>query len=143
MKKNKIILFSILMLIVLLIILIIAINKIKNININEENEEIPIEDRNEAGTEYTTEQLENVNIEISGLTEELQNEIGDINQFVHDFKEYLYLNGLIDANEAKIEDWQNENDILQIRIILNDINNSTILIEINNSTSDIRIYEED
>lgn len=138
MKNNKILLISIAILVLLLIILIVCL-----IIINKQNTEVDIENGETGNAEYSREQLKNVQTQIEGLSQEITSNIKDIDEFNTNLKEYIYLNGLVDATTAKVEEWNITDNKLEIKIHLNDINNTTIKAVVNLETNTSEVMEDD
>lgn len=103
MKNEKSILISIIIMICIIIVgIIIVLGVIYRINTdNNIEKEEDITNLEEGGEEYTKEHLKDVDFEITNLSNSVTSRIKDVNQFLLDMKEYIYLNGLVQANIAE------------------------------------------
>ena len=125
--NNKILIVIIVLVIILLITISYTIFLINNNN--NESTELDIDFENEAGVQYDTTQLENFNLEIVGLNEEISSQI-DINTLNIELKEYMYLEGLVDANQAVLQNYRIGNNILYMDFLLNNSRGSKVNIEV-------------
>ena len=141
MKNNKI-LFLMILISTIIIILIVAILVMQKQIQDYENK--PIEERNEGGVAYDISQLKNVDISIEGLTKEITKYINNTKEFNTKIKEYIYINGLVDASVAKVirHDIIAENNV-KIYMQLNDINKTVLSIDVNAQTSEVQISATD
>ena len=78
-----------------------------------------MEQREEGGEAYNDAQLNNFDITIEGMEKEIENEIKDMDDFELEFKKFIYLNGLVDANIATIESYEINESKLTINFQLN------------------------
>ena len=125
--NNKILIVIIVLVIILLITISYTIFLINNNN--NESTELDIDFENEAGVQYDTTQLENFNLEIVGLNDEISSQI-DINTLNIELKEYMYLEGLVDANQAVLQNYRIGNNILYMDFLLNNSRGSKVNIEV-------------
>ena len=125
--NNKILIVIIVLVIILLITISYTIFLINNNN--NESTESDIDFENEAGVQYDTTQLENFNLEIVGLNDEISSQI-DINTLNIELKEYMYLEGLVDANQAVLQNYRIGNNILYMDFLLNNSRGSKVNIEV-------------
>lgn len=125
MKKNLII--YMVLLVICLISTIIIITKVK-----EKNENTELEKIQEGGSKYSEEQLNNFEFKITNMDSSIQNKINNYEMFSSKMKEYIYLNGLVEADNAKYlncsMDEKNNKIILIFK--LNDKNNTTLIANI-------------
>lgn len=152
MKENKVIYIAIFIIfIILIMVLLTSIVLIKNmIKNNEENSETigsietidPIEEMQEGGIEYNENQLNNFTINIQGLTSEIEEKISNKEQFNLKFKEYIYINGLVDAKNAIIDKWQFKDDILYIRFKLDDIRETNLIVKVEEDNIEVNEYNK-
>ena len=120
-KTEKLI---IVLIITISICIVAIIGIILFINSNNETEDDEIRKLQEGGTEYTTDELKGIEITIKNLDNNIKEQI-KYNKFIIAMKEYIYENGLIEADEAQcisVSDLENE-IILQFRL-----NNSKLTI---------------
>ena len=101
-KYEKIILIMMMIMIIGIIIMIGIIGSI-NKNTTEDNQiqKDEISNLEEGGEEYNIEQLNNFDFKVTNLNSSVKSKIKDINQFLLDMKEYIYINGLVQANCAE------------------------------------------
>lgn len=132
MKSEKIIIILIVT-IVIFIGGLIAIMFIINKNNNIEDDEIRT--LQEGGAEYTQDELKNINFEIIDLDNSIINKI-KYDQFIISMKEYIYINGLIQANKAEYISSRQEDNKITIQFRLNDTNKTiiTAIVNINDYT---------
>lgn len=150
MKKNKVIYIAIFIIfIILIMVLLTSIVLIKSmIKKNEENPETKesiesidsIEEMQEGGIEYNENQLNNFTINIQGLTSEIEEKISNKEQFNLKFKEYIYINGLVDAENAILDKWQFKDDILYIRFKLDDIKETNLIVKVEEDNIEVNEY---
>lgn len=118
-EKNILIIISVMILIIIIcIILILVAMHINKTNNNDDDEYDEIADMEEGGEEYSKEHLKYMDFEVINLGSDITNRIKNINQFFLDMKEYIYLNGLIEANRAEfinIDETENK-IILEFRL---------------------------
>lgn len=117
MDKKK--LLIILLILVVLIVIICIVVKLQQSDTKREEENLPVEQREESGEAYNDAQLDNFDITISGMEREIEKEINDMDDFELEFKKYIYLNGLVDANIATIESYNINGNELKINFQLN------------------------
>lgn len=144
MKKNKVICIVIfIILVILIMVLLTSVFVVKSmIKENKENpEEIEsIEEIEEGGIEYNESQLNNFTIKIQGLTSDIEEKISNKEQFNLKFKEYIYINGLVDAEIAIIDKWQFKANILYIIFKLDDINETSLLVKVEADNIEVNEY---
>lgn len=128
--RNKILIMIIILTIILLIIITFTIYIINS----NQDKEVNVELLNEGGAEYEVSQLDNFEFEILGLNDEILSEI-NIDTLKLEMKEYVYLEGLVDANQALLQNWNTDNNVLYLEFLLNNENNTIINIEVNLSTN--------
>lgn len=132
-KNDKILLIIIVIVIICIIAvigLILSINKKDTTTIIEEDE---IANLQEGGAEYTTDELKTFEIKINNLDNNVKNKIKDYNKFILAMKEYIYKNGLVQADTAEYIGIKEEESKIIIRFKLNNAN-GTIL----SATIDLR-----
>lgn len=132
-KNDKILLIIIVIVVICIVAvigLILSINKKDTTTIIEEDE---IENLQEGGAEYTTDELKTLEIKINNLDTNTKNKIKDYNKFILAMKEYIYKNGLVQANTAEYIGIKEEENKITMRFKLND-SNETIL----SATIDLR-----
>ena len=117
MDKKKL-LIILLILVVLIVIICIAV-KLQQSDTKKEEENLPVEQREEGGEAYNDAQLNNFNITIEGVKKEIEKQIKDMDEFELEFKKFIYLNGLVDANIATIESYNINGNELEINFQLN------------------------
>lgn len=117
MDKKK--LLIILLILLVLIVIICVVVKLYQSNAKEEEENLPLEQREEGGEAYNDAQLNNFDITIEGMEREIENEIKDMDEFELEFKKFIYLNGLVDANIATIDSYEINGNELKINFQLN------------------------
>lgn len=103
MKNDKAILICIIIMICIIIIgITIVVGVICRINTNNKIEkEEDISNLEEGGEEYTKEHLQDIDFEVTNLSNNITSKIKNVNEFFLDMKEYVYLNGLVQANIAE------------------------------------------
>lgn len=116
MDKKKL-LIVLLILVVLMVIICIVVKRQQANTKKEEN--LQVEQREEGGEAYNDAQLNNFDITIERMEKEIEKEIKDMDDFELEFKEYIYLNGLVDANIATIESYNINGNELKINFQLN------------------------
>lgn len=92
------------------------------------------------GAPYTEENINNINLQIDGITDEMQEYLNDIDTFEYNIKEYVYLNGLVQADTATITNYNVENGTTMNMVIeLNDDKNTilNVVINLSDNTYDI------
>ncbi len=140
MNKRKIIMV-ILMLLILIVIICIAIY-LQKINKTKEEENLPIEELNEGGEPYNDAQLDNFDIKIEGMKSEIKKEIKNMNTFELEFKKFIYLNGLVDADVATITSYDINDNELTIKFQLNNPNRTQITGIVDLSEQEYKFSEE-
>ena len=140
MNKRKIIMV-ILMLLILIVIICIAIY-LQKINKTKEEENLPIEELNEGGEPYNDAQLDNFDIKIEGMKSEIKKEIKNMNTFELEFKKFIYLNGLVDADVATITSYDLNDNELTIKFQLNNPNRTQITGIVDLSEQEYKFSEE-
>lgn len=116
MDKKKL-LIVLLILVVLMVIICIVVKRQQANTKKEEN--LQVEQREEGGEAYNDAQLNNFDITIERMEKEIEKEIKDMDDFELEFKKYIYLNGLVDANIATIESYNINGNELKINFQLN------------------------
>lgn len=117
MDKKKLLIILLILLVLIAIICIVV--KLYQSNIKKEEENLPVEQREEGGEAYNDTQLNNFDITIQGMKKEIEDEIKDMEDFELEFKKFIYLNGLVDANVATIEIYEINGNELKINFQLN------------------------
>ena len=82
---------------------------------------------------YTKETIDSLEFKIEGMPDEVLNYINDINEFEYKVKEYIYLNGLIDASVASYKEYEimEEENGICITFSLNNENQTIMDVTIN------------
>lgn len=117
MDKKRLLIILLILLVLIIIICIVA--KLNQVNSKKEEENLPVEQREEGGEAYNDAQLNNFDITIEGMEKEIENEIKDMDDFELEFKKFIYLNGLVDADIATIESYEINENKLTINFQLN------------------------
>ena len=94
-------------------------------------------------TKYSENQLDNVSIEINGITEDISKDIKNQSEFIKAIKEYIYKNGLVDATAMEVQkyEYQENTDRLGIIFVLNNTNENKLRVIVNaNGKIDISDY---
>lgn len=93
--------------------------------------------------EYDIEQANKIQLEFEGITEEILTHITDMDNFKLKIKEYVYLEGLVDATVAKVEEYEYQESTSRFGIIF-DLNNpsSDKLLVILNANGSIEISKK-
>ena len=94
-------------------------------------------------TKYSENQLDNVSIEINGITEDISKHIKNQSEFIKAIKEYIYKNGLVDATAMEVQkyEYQENTDRLGIIFVLNNTNEIKLRVIVNaNGKIDISDY---
>ena len=102
-KYQKIILIMIMVIIIAIVVIvgiIYGINKNNKTNDTQNNED-EIRNLEESGEEYDQEHLNNFDFKVISLDTITQSKIQNINQFLMDMKEYIYINGFVQASSAE------------------------------------------
>lgn len=104
-------------------------------NVNKEGET--------GNAKYSKEQLNQFSFEITGLTNEVKKYISDVDKFKETVKEYIYLNGLVDATAGNIEkyEYQENTNRFGMKLSLNNNDEDALRIIINLDTNKIDISE--
>ena len=96
------------------------------------------------GSAYTKEELNNIDLQINGLTDEIKAYLTDSDKLETEIKEYIYLNGLIDTTVANITNWNMENsDTMKMQITLNDGKTTVLNVSINLKENEYQITKEE
>ena len=84
-------------------------------------------------TKYSENQLDNVSIEINGITEDISKHIKNQSEFIKAIKEYIYKNGLVDATAMEVQkyEYQENTDRLGIIFVLNNTNENKLRVIVN------------
>lgn len=136
MKTDKIIII----LIVFLVICILAIIGVIS-NINKNSDEVDeIAKLQEGGKEYSTDELNNFEFNIINLDNSIKEKI-NYNKFIISLKEYIYINGLVQADKAKYINSYEEGNEISILFELNDDKNTNLIAIINISNYTYKFYE--
>ena len=115
-KSQKFILIFCIILVVIIVAVLIAIFMLKDKGDQEEN---PIFQFSGEGDPYDDSQLDNFDMTIEGMNNEISSNIQNMNNFNYEFKKFIYLNGLVDANIATCADYVIEDGKMQINMQLN------------------------
>ncbi len=100
-------------------------------------------DEEKGNTKYNENQLDNVSIEINGITEDISKHIKNQSEFIKAIKEYIYKNGLVDATAMEVQkyEYQENTDRLGIIFVLNNTNENKLRVIVNaNGKIDISDY---
>ncbi len=136
---TKKLIFAIIILIIIIIVLMILI-KINNQNINSQEYD-DIWYQNEAGVEYSDEQLDNFNFSIVGITEQVKNKISSEEQLNLEIKKYVYLNGLVQATKATLSNYKEEDNRLYLVFKLNNPEETKLTVSIDLEANSYQISE--
>lgn len=136
MKRSNIILVIIVILIILIIIMSIVLIVIKEWKRKER-----LEEREEGGIEYEQVQAKNVEIDTREVIKEIEGVIKDINKIKENIKEYIFINGLVDANKITVKESKMEKNKIKLKVQLDDINNTILLFIIDIETQKMEIIE--
>ena len=132
---------TIIILIFIIIIFIVGIiATIFLVNENKEKEDDERRKLQEGGWEYSRKELDNINFEISGINNTLKNKI-NYDEFVINMKEYIYLNGLIQATKAEYLNSKEKDSEITIQFRLND-NKGTIVTAVIDKDSNKYVFED-
>ena len=132
---------TIMILIFIIIIFIVGIiATIFLVNENKEIEDDEIRKLQEGRAEYSRKELDNINFEISGINNTLKNKI-NYDEFVINMKEYIYLNGLIQATKAEYLNSKEKDSEITIQFRLND-NKGTIVTAVIDKDSNKYVFED-
>ena len=132
-KYEKIIVITMVVLVIGIICIvgmIYGINK-NNIIENKEEDEDEISNLEESGEEYNIEHLNNFDFEVINLDGNTTSKIKDINQFLLDMKEYMYINGLVQISKVECISVNEVDNKLLIEFKLNDPKNTILSASIN------------
>ena len=137
MKNDKILLIMIILIIIAIIIIIGVIYFInRNRSIKENKDDVF--DRQEGGAEYSTSELNNFELEITNLNSNIKNK----NQLTLKVKEYVYLNGLVQANQAECISSKEQESRIVLTLKLNDPKQTILTVVINLKDNTYQISEE-
>lgn len=136
MKRSNIILVIIVILIILIIIMSIVLIVIKEWKRKER-----LEEREEGGIEYEQVQAKNVEIDTREVIKEIEGVIKDVNKIKENIKEYIFINGLVDANKITVKESKMEKNKIKLKVQLDDINNTILLFIIDIETQKMEIIE--
>ncbi len=136
MKRSNIILVIIVIFIILIIIMSIVLIVIKEWKRKER-----LEEREEGGIEYEQVQAKNVEIDTREVIKEIEGVIKDINKIKENIKEYIFINGLVDANKITVKESKMEKNKIKLKVQLDDINNTILLFIIDIETQKMEIIE--
>lgn len=125
--KNKLwyLILAIIIFIIIIIVAIVSFYKKEENNINKDISKVQ-----ESGEEYNSIHLNNFDFQIVNLTEEASNNIKNTYDFIYKMKEYLYKNGIVEANQAEYIAYNVEDDKMMIKFKLNDENQTRIIAKI-------------
>lgn len=129
--KNILIIISVMILIILICIILILVAMHINKTNNNDGEYDEIANMEEGGEEYHKEHLKNMNFEVTNLSSDIKSRIKDVNQFLIDMKEYIYLNGLVQANLAECINIGEEENKIILQFRLNNPEKTIISVNIN------------
>lgn len=116
--------FIILIIVIIIVTLTILLTNKKNIDDNNYEE---IEERNEAGVAYDRTQLNNFNFTLSNMSDDIKSKISNMDDFLIEMKEYIYINGLVQANEGKFIEYGSDYDkYIEAKFLLNDDKNTVL-----------------
>ena len=123
-----------------------AMENTSNVNeqINTDTEDYIFYHEEETGdAKYTTEQLDNVSFEISGISSDLKKYISSENSFEIAVKEFIYKHGLIDSSTGNVTKWELKEDSNKLIIYMELDNDSktTLLISENLNNGEIKVYK--
>lgn len=131
MKNEKAILISIIVMICIIIVgITIVVGVIYRIN-KDNNIEEDISNLEEGGEEYSKEHLKDLDFEVTNLNSNIKSKIKDINKFLLDMKEYIYLNGFVQANIAECININEEENKMILQFRLNNPEKTIVLVNIN------------
>lgn len=128
MKSDKILL----VIIIVTIISIIAIaSLIYIINKNNKMDKDEIWNQAEAGVEYSTEHLKNFKFEVINVDSNVKSKIPYYDTFIFKIKEYLYLNGLVQASTAEFVNFESNSTSMILKFKLNNPKQTIVTAKIN------------
>ena len=108
-----------------------------------DNTEYIFEHEEETGDEkYTKEQLNNFNFNIDNVPNDISQYIEDSEEFNIKIKEYVYLNGLVDASLAKYAEYEITDDKILIIYNLNNQEKTNLYVSINIANKNSQIYDD-
>lgn len=110
---------------------------------NDANDYIFYNEDETGEAEYDIEQANKIQLEFEGITEEILTHITDMDNFKLKIKEYVYLEGLVDATVAKVEQYEYQESTSRFGIIF-DLNNpsSDKLLVILNANGSVEISKK-
>ena len=123
--KNKLIYIIFAILICIIVIIIAILNSYKN-----EQDKNDISYVLESGEEYNSENLNNFDFKIVTISEEILKNIKNIDTLSYYMKEYLYKNGIVEANKAEYIAYSLNNNIMIIKFKLNDQKQTRVIAKI-------------
>lgn len=98
-------------------------NNTNQSNVNEDSDDYIFYNEKETGdVEYNSEQLKNIEFEFDGITDDISKYINDIDTLELKIKEFVYLEGLVDATVAKVQKYEYQESTGRLGIIF-DLNN--------------------
>lgn len=115
-KSQKIILICCIILVIIIVSVLIAIFMLKE---KQSQEEDPIFQFSGEGNPYDDSQLDNFDITIEGMNSEISSNIQNMDNFNYEFKKFIYLNGLVDADIATCASYVIEDGEMKINMQLN------------------------
>lgn len=128
MKSDKILL---LIIIVIIISIMVIVSLIYIINKNNQLQEDEIWNQAEAGVEYSTNHLKNYEFQVINVDIHVKNIIPEYDTFTLKMKEYLYLNGLVQASVAEFLDFKRDNTNIILTFKLNNPKRTIVTAKIN------------
>lgn len=128
MKSDKILLVII---IVTIISIIVIASLIYIINKNNKMDKDEIWNQAEAGVEYSTDHLKNFEFKVINVDNKVKNLIPQYDMFTFKMKEYLYLNGLVQASTAEFVDFESNDNNIIIKFKLNNPKQTIVTAKIN------------
>lgn len=141
MKFNKKIL-RVTIIVFIIIIIFIGLLIIENelVKRAQTNSEIQI-NIDGVGGEYDRSHLNNIDLNLYGMTDDLLKKVKDEDNFYIELKEYIYLKGITDAKNVTVKDWNIEKDKLIIKFQLDNSSNDNIRAIMDLDTKDIYFDE--
>jgi len=136
---------------VIILILLYNSKKLQNNNLNDIKYDELVENDNDddiyyyedetGSAEYNQEQLKNLDISISNIPENVSKYILNKEEFDLNIKEYVYLNGLVDATKVEYKKYEEDKEkkIVKIFFQLNntDKNSFMVILKLNDNSIEI------
>lgn len=129
--KNKLIYLILVIIIFIIIIMISIMSLYKKDEVNDNNDISKVQ---ESGEEYNSTHLNNFDFKLINISEEASKNIKDLNEFIYNMKEYLYKNGIVEANQAEYITYSIENKKMMIKFKLNDKSETRVVSKIDLET---------